>query len=411
MNLKSIREAKAHKTAEARAILAGAENRNLTPEESSKFDTLKAEIEQLEAQESRAQFLEDAERRMSGAVVAGERGNDLEQLEARVSLQRILQAGMEGRALDGAEAEYNRELERRNGRKAQGFYVPMSLLETRVNTTTSGADLVGTDHRADQYIGPLRDALLARRLGVRVLSGLRGDVTIPKHGSSVTTGWVAENSALSASDMTFANVTLAPKHAGCLSEMSRQLIQQSDPSIERLLRDDMAFNIAKAIDAALIHGGGTNEPDGVTATLGTANGTLAGPTWAQALEIIEAVETANALGAHSWVMSPAAKAKLRATLKVTGDAGAGFLLENGQLGGYAVYTTNQAGATANGNNVIFGDWSQVLLGVWSELDVLINPYESTAYARGGVMVRAMATVDVAIRHPEAFVWADNVPSL
>lgn len=413
MNLKSIREAKANKTAEARAILAKAEgeNRNLTAEEAAKFDGLKAEIEALESQEARQQFLEEAERRMAGTVVAGERGNDLEQLESRVSLQRILQAGMEGRALDGAEAEYNREMERRNGRKAQGFYVPMSLLETRVNTTTSAADLVGTDHRADQYIGPLRDALLARRLGVRVLSGLRGDVSIPKHGSSVVTGWVAENSALNASDMTFGKVTLSPKHAGCLSEMSRQLIQQSDPSIERLLRDDLAFNIAKAIDAALIHGGGTNEPDGVTATLGTANGTLAGPTWAQVLEIIEAVETANALGSHSWLMNPAAKAKLRETLKVTGDAGAGFLLENGQLGGYAVHTTNQAGSTSNGNNVIFGDWSQVLLGVWSELDILVNPYESTAYARGGVMVRAMATVDVAIRHPEAFVWVDDVPSL
>src|SRR5690606_11791026 len=244
MSLKTIREAEANQTAEARASLAKAEgeSRNLTADEAASFDKLKSEITELESQEARQQFLEDAERRMSGTVVAGERGNDMEQLESRVSLQRILQAGMEGRALDGAEAEYNRELERRNGRKAPGFYVPMSLLEKRVNKTTNAADLVGTGHRADQYIGGLRDALLARRLGVRVLSGLRGDVTIPKHGSSVTTGWVAENSALNASDMTFASVALAPKHAGCLSEMSRQLIQQSDPSIERLLRDDMSFN-------------------------------------------------------------------------------------------------------------------------------------------------------------------------
>src|SRR5690606_21078426 len=149
MNLKSIREAKANKTAEARTILAKAEgeNRNLTAEEAAKVDGQKAEIEALESKEARQQSHEQTEQRLSGTVVAGERGNDLEQLESRVSLQRILQAGMEGRALDGAEAEYNREMERRNGRKAQGFYVPMSLLETRVNTTTSAADLVGTDHR------------------------------------------------------------------------------------------------------------------------------------------------------------------------------------------------------------------------------------------------------------------------
>lgn len=411
MRLNAIREQKAHKTTEARAILAGAENRNLTAEESAKFDGLKAEIESLEQQEARQQFLEDAERRASGTVIAGNGERDLDDLESRVSVLRIVQAAVEGRALDGAEAEYNAEIARRNGKSAQGVYMPMRAVEKRVNTAASDPELIGTDHRGDQYIGALRDALLARRLGVRVLSGLRGNVSIPKHGTSTVTGWVADNSGLTPSDMTFGNVGLTPKHVGALSEMSRQLIQQSDPSIERLLRDDMSFQIAKAIDSALIVGGGSNEPDGIIATLGTANGTLAGPTWAQVLSIIEEVETANALGNHSWLTTPGAKAKLRDTLKVTGDAGAGFLMEGGQLGGYAVHTTNQVPADSGGNSAIFGDWSQVLLGVWSELDILVNPYSETAYTKGNVLIRAMATCDIAIRHEEAFVWADDVPSL
>lgn len=176
------------------------------------------------------------------------------------------------------------------------------------------------------------------------------------------------------------------------------------------MRDDLSFQIAKAIDRAMIQGGGANEPDGITATLGAANGTLAGPTWAQVLEIIKDVEAANALGAHGWLMGPAAKAKLRGTLKVSGDAGAGFLMDNGQLGGYNVTTSNFVPGDTGTSGVIFGDWSQALLGIWSELDLLVNPYESTAYARGGVMIRAMATVDCAVRHPEAFVWADDVPA-
>ena len=410
MSVKHIREQKAAKTAEARAMLAKAEgeSRNLSTDEAAKFDKLRGDIESLESQEARQQFLEDAERRQSGVVVAGERGDNLRELESRVSVLRIVQAGTEGRALDGAEAEYNREMERRNGKAAQGVYMPMTALEKRVNTTTSGNDLVGTDHRADQYIGALRNSLLARRLGVRVLSGLRGNVSIPKHGTSVTHGWVAENSGLTPSDMTFDNVSMAPKHVGALSEMSRQLIQQSDPSIEALLRDDMSFQLSQAIDKAIIGGGGSNQPDGVIATLATANGTLATPTWAEVLEIIKDVEEANALGNHAWLMNPGAKAKLRAALKVSGDAGAGFLLENGQMAGYSAYTSNQVPGDSGGDSVIFGDWSQVLLGLWSELDILVNPYESTAYARGGVMIRAMATCDVAIRHAESFVWADDV---
>lgn len=413
MQMQAIREARTAKVQEARSLLATAEreNRQLTADESTRFDGLKNAITDLEQQEARQQFLDDAERRQTGTVVHGSAERGLDDLERRVSVLRVVQAATEGKPLTGAEAEFNAEMERRNGRKAQGVYVPMAALEKRVNTTTSADDLVGTDHRADQYIGPLRNSLLARRLGVRVLSGLRGNVTVPKHGTSVTAGWVAENSALTPSDMTFGNATLTPRHVGALSEMSRQLIQQSDPTIESLLRDDLSFQIAQAIDSALIIGGGANEPDGIIATLGTANGTLAGPTWAEVLEVIESVETANALGSHGWLVNPAAKAKLRATLKVSGDAGAGFLLEGGTLADYAVHTTNQVPSDSSGNSVIFGDWSQVMLGVWSELDILVNPYSETAYTKGNVLIRAMATCDIAIRHPEAFVWADDVPSL
>lgn len=413
MSLIAVREQKAAKTAEARALLAKAEGgkRTLTAEESATFDTLKAIITDLESQEARAQFLDDAERRQTGTVIAGNGERNLEQLESRVSVLRIVQAAVEGRALDGAEAEYNAEIARRNGKPVEGVYMPMRAIEKRVNTAASDPELIGTDLRGDQYIGALRNNLLARRLGVRVLSGLRGNVSIPRHGTSTVTGWVADNSALTPSDMTFGNVGLTPKHVGGLSEMSRQLIQQSDPSIEQLLRDDLSFNIAQAIDSALIVGGGANEPDGVIATLGTANGTLAGPTWAQVLAIIEQVETANAIGSHNWLMNPAAKATLRNTLKVSGDAGAGFLMQGGQLGDYPAFTTNQVPSDSGGNSVIFGNWNEVLLGVWDELQIVVNPYAESAYTKGNVLIRAMATCDIAIRHEEAFVWADDVPSI
>ena len=58
--------------------------------------------------------------------------------------------------------------------------------------------------------------------------------------------------------------------------------------------------------------------------------------------------------------------------------------------------------------LIAGDWSQVMLGLWSEVDLLVNPFDSTAYARGGVLVRAMATCDIAVRHPTAFVFAEDI---
>ncbi|MCH6485272.1 hypothetical protein MMG85_17100 [Pseudoxanthomonas sp. LH2527] len=95
MNLQEIRQRKAARTAEARAIVAKAETekRQLTAEESANFATIRANIESLEQDEQRQQFLDDAERRAAGVtVIAGNVGDTIAALESRVSLMRVLQA-------------------------------------------------------------------------------------------------------------------------------------------------------------------------------------------------------------------------------------------------------------------------------------------------------------------------------
>lgn len=407
--IQALREKRAAKTAEARAIVAKAETekRSLTPEEAGSFNTIKAEITDLEAQEQRAQFLADQERRSAGVIITGNGGDNYANLQRQVSVLKVLQASVEGRALSGVEAEYHAETERRTGRKAQGVFIPMAAIEQRVNTTASMPEIVPTDYRADQFIQPLRNRLLARRLGVRVLSGLQGNVVIPKHGTGLSVGWVAENSAVPESDLNPASVTLSPKHAGGVTELSRQLIMQGSPDVEQLVRDDFAFIIAQAIDSALIKGGGANEPLGVLSTAGTQAGSLAALNWASVLAMKLKAETVNA-DAVNWVMSPKAAAKFAGTEKSNGT-GIYLMGDDGKIAGLPAYVTNQVpDVDVDSGYAILGDWSQVMLGIWSEIDLLVNPYAETAYRRGGVLVRAMSTVDVAVRHPEAFVVASDV---
>jgi HK97 family phage major capsid protein len=409
MTLAQIRAARAAKVATARALVTAAETeqRSLTPEQQTQFATLQSEITALEADEQRQQFLDDAERRSAGVVITGNGGDNLATLERSVSVLRVLQAAVEGRALSGAEAEYAAETERRTGRKAQGVFIPMSALETRVNTTGSAPELVGTDHRADQYIQPLRNRLLARRLGVRVLSGLRDNVVIPKHGAGVSVGWVAENAAVPESDINPASVTLSPKHAGGVTELSRQLIIQGSPDVEQLVRDDFAFIVAQAIDSALIKGGGANEPVGVLSAAGIQTASLAALNWANTLAMKTKAELAN-VEASSWLFNPKVAAKFAGTEKSTGT-GIYLMNDEGRIASLQSYTTNQVpDVDVDSGYAILGDWSQVLLGIWSEIDLLVNQYAETAYRRGGVLVRAMSTVDIAIRHPQAFVVANDV---
>lgn len=409
MTIAAIRETRAAKVADMRKLLnvAEVEKRSLNAAEQTAFDAIKTQVQDLEGQEGRAVFLEDCERRALGSPV----DKSLNDLHRSVNVLDVIRAQMEGRALSGAALESHQESERRTGRKAQGVFVPLAALESRAaNTTLTAPELVAVNNRPQDYIEPFRNSLLARRLGVRVLSGLTGNVSIPKHATGNSAGWVAENTALTPSAaMTFDTVTLTPKHAGGVTEMSRQLVQQSSPDIEQLIRNDLSYLLAQAIDSALILGGGANEPTGVLATVGIQTSSLATLTWANILAMLQKRDISNTTAANI-VASMKVKAKLQGTLK-NAASGAGYLMEGGKVADLPAYFSNQVAektGTPNTGRVIAGDWSQAMLGIWSEIDILVNPFAETAYNRGGVLVRAMSTVDIALRHPEAFVVADDV---
>lgn len=153
--LHEIREARAAKVAEARALLDNAQGK-LNADQQKTFDGLKSEITDLEGQEQRAQFIAEAEKRS----MAGAADKPFQSLQGEISILEVLRNAMEGRSQSGAAAEYGKEIERRTGRKPQGLFVPLSALETRVAApidTTTAAELVATNNRADLYVQPLRD--------------------------------------------------------------------------------------------------------------------------------------------------------------------------------------------------------------------------------------------------------------
>ncbi|MBB1471823.1 phage major capsid protein [Luteimonas sp. MC1782] len=402
MTLQEIRQLRAARAAEARAIIAKAEadKRQLSADEVSAFDAIKAIILDLEQQEARQQFVDDIERRQAGVTIHGAGGDNAHTLESRVSLLTVLRAGMEGRALTGPEAEMHAELERRHGvAKHGGILVPLSAFERRATTTANAGELVGTQHRADQYIGPLRNSLLVKALGVRTLSGLTGNVSIPKAGAGLSAGWVSEGQALPESDMDFDSVTLTPHHVGGITEMSRQLIQQSAPAIEDLVRDDLSFAVAQAVDRAIIAGTGANgQPLGIINRAGVQEAVVPGG-WAAVLAIEQMLAAVN-VNPSGWYTTPGVLTALRAVLK-SGSAGSDYLATARTVGELPAVSSNAAPV----DTAILGDWSQVLLGQWGAVEILVNPYAETPYRRGGVLVRAMSTVDVAIRHEQAFVVA------
>jgi HK97 family phage major capsid protein len=425
MNLPALKEQRGAKVGVLKAILAKAETekRDLNDNEQGAFDTGKAELERLERDIRNAEFLAEAERRAHGEPVNGSGDKRFEAELREFSLRKAIASQIPGLNVDaGREVEISRELERRAGRAAQGMLCPNAVFEKRVVTTGlpaggPGANVIGTDWRGDQFIDRLRDAMVVRGLGVRVLDGLVGNVDIPKFKASTTGAWVAENAALSATDPQFEKVSLAPKHVGVMTEVSRNMILQSSPDIEGILRDDFAAQLGAALDKAAIQGGGTNEPVGVLGTAGVTDvpGGTAGLalTYANVVALIGAVAGANALaqGSLGFLTNTKVTTKAATTLKSTADTSSNFIVDPGagMLAGYPLAVTNLVPSNlvkgASGSvcsALIFGAWSEMLIGYWSAFDLLVNPYETTAYSKGNVLVRGMLTADIKLRHPESF---------
>ena len=391
---------------EQRAAIVSRMNEAHQGDNGEEFTTAEKELRAVDAKLDRARKIDAADRVEQGRPINGDAKLDTE-IRSKFSVTRAIAAAA-GLAVDaGFEREVQAELAKRAGKPAQGMYIPTEIFEIRVLTSTTGAELVQTEHRPAEYISALTAATVVRGLGARVLSGLVGNLSIPRETDSPAIGWVAENAALTSDDADFDALTLSPKHAGALTEFSRNMLLQASPDVDGLLRQMLARNLALAIDRAAIKGGGSNEPVGVLATSGIQTITSPG-------SIFEAVADAVAL---ADVENVGARRALLTTPEIRKSAS---LACDGQTQPIGVATVFQNVPTTFSNLVpktlgagaehgfLFGDWTELLIGIWSEIDILVNPFESTAYARGGVSIRAMATVDCAVRHKKAFVSVGGV---
>lgn len=410
MRLQELQERRAGLIAELEALpLDGDESRK-------RFDELRQEVEAADQDIARKAFLLEAERRMAAPA---ERSDSAFERECRqFSLIRAIASQVPDLHVDaGREREVSAELQRRSGRQHQGITVPCQVFESRVLTTVApldgpGGTLIPVDYRPGEFIDILRARLVTRRLGARILSNLTGNVDIPKLTKSAAAGWVAENAAITASDPEFGKVQLRPKHVGAIVEFSRNMLLQSSPDIEQLVRADFAAILGQSIDRAAIQGGGDYEPVGVLETDGIGSVSLATVSWAKVLEFVSDIEAANVEGTLGWLAHPLTVAKLRSTAKIA-DTDSQMIMDGpNELAGYPLISSTLVPTTLgeddNKTALLFGAWGELMIGYWSEFDVLVNPYETTAYSKGNVMVRGMASCDAAVRHPEAFAAAVDV---
>jgi HK97 family phage major capsid protein len=342
-------------------------------------------------------------------------------LERSFSVTRAVSDYLSVGRLSGREKEISDELNKRASRSPTGFYMPLAALEERTHlagTPTAGGNLIGTDYMPDQFISPFRKKARVVDLGATVLPNLVGNVELPRQDTKMAGEWVGEDTGATETDLTFSKVSMSPKTVTGNMSWSRQMATQGLPEMENLLRGELLTQLGLSLDFASIHGtGSSNMPRGILATSGIgsvpigANG--GAPTLDHLIDLESALTTVD-VDEDGWayltnpkVMAVLKKLKTSTgeylwTAAMNGDRSAA----PGRINGYGIASTTQVASTltkGSGSNlsaVIFGNWRDLVIGMWSGVDIVVDPFTYSNVGR--VRISGFLSADISVRHASSF---------
>jgi HK97 family phage major capsid protein len=343
---------------------------------------------------------------------------------SRYSLMKVLRSIVHPEDPNArAAAAFEREVSDTVGKRLESgslmgsWYIPAEVLTrplgreaaTRALATvpgSAGGYAVGVDNLG--FIDILRARSVARRLGARLLSGLTGNVTFAAGVGSPSVTWQGgENVNVPAADQTLAQIAMTPKTAITVTDVSEQLLRQTDGTAEAFVMADLAAGVAVAVDYAAINGTGGAQPIGIKNTAGVTTGQAADTfSYAKALDFIKVAGEASAiLGNPAWVTNTAGAliAMQRQRFASTDSPlWTGSPLD-GLLTGFPAASSEQLAS----GNIIFGSWDELVIGEWGVLELRADR-GGTRFNQAQVGIRAMWMVDVMIRRPKAFVVGTNL---
>jgi len=256
---------------------------------------------------------------------------EVQQYSVLKAIRAAYSNNWKGAGLEFEAHTFLRDRDNLQQRENNSIFVPMDVqLRTPASygqrdfNVAGAGDLVGTDHLGGSFIDLLRNQSVVMRAGATRLTGLRGNVAIPKATGATTAYWLeTETTAITESQPTIGQLLLSPKNVAALTELSHQMMQQGDPSAEALVMNDLAATVALAADIGALQGDGlAGAPTGIinTANIGTFLGTALD--YAAVLGAQEDLVKANAdrLGNIAYVCDPATTTKMKTRVKFDGTA-------------------------------------------------------------------------------------------
>jgi HK97 family phage major capsid protein len=341
------------------------------------------------------------------------------------SLAKVIREIGNHSGVSGFEAEVHEELRALNRQyDPLGTYVPAEVLSRR-DLSVSGSAVTVQTSVEPEVIPFLRFKTVTGRLGATLLTDLTGgNWQLPRAIGTGGAAWLAETGGASTAEASFDQITLSASRISADSIVSKQLVAQAQPDIERFLVGELSQAIATEVDRVALNGSGVApQPTGILNLPVNPAGSYAynarspniafgGPaSWPTVLQFETTIDEGAQVhndASYGWCAGNGVRQKWMATTKV--GTYPSFLWEqpdneiDGRVAGRKAVNSSQMPA----NSIIFGRWSDVIIASWAALEILVNPYTYAISAKHLITVNLFAAVN--FRYSSAFVTSSDSAS-
>jgi HK97 family phage major capsid protein len=436
--LKMLLEQRADKETAFETLVNAAKGRELTEAETKQLSELETEMEALDAEIKTLEAIEKRAAKIAGKAVGAPQDNASEEKELKrysyvKAFADIRNNGKGLGSVQGFEKEIAEEAIK-EAREAGVEPVGNILIPSRrvkygsdkrlLDVATEVADLVRTEYKP--MIPSLQINPVVDKLGITKYTGLKGNIKIPRSTNEATFAWETENSSADEFTLTFDSIDLSPKRLAGYTDVSGQMLVQSNEITEAYLRSKIEYGIAAAIDTAFINGAtGGNNPVGIlnysgvnVISLGSSGGDI---TYAALVAMVAAVLADNGREGNSgFLMNTNGFASLSLTPMQTNGVEGNFILKPGMtdLWGRKYIVSNfvpsdLTESTSGLSGLIYSsNWKSAILATWGGVGILFDPYTQALVNKLRIVVNTYADVD--LEHPEEFAvikdWNTTLPA-
>lgn len=368
--INELKELRAQKFARQQELVTAFKDANhtTTDEEKAEFDTLAGEIETLdqdirikgfEASVARGASHIDGNSSAAGAASRGPTGfvkkEDPEDkfqgqsftrlIIARAAAFAALKDGNPVSAADIAQARWGKT----HPKLVQ--YIRTAVAGGGTGSGEWGAELAQSDTRYNgDFVNFLYSMTVFDRLPLREIPAR---VHVKGQDGAATGYWVGESKAIPVSKPDFSDVELLPLKVGAIATLSKELVMDSQPSAEMLVRDSLAQASAQRVDTTFLSAAAASagvSPAGLLNGLSAfaPSGTDEAAVRADFQSLVQPFIQAHNAGGLVHVMTPSLALAISLLTNALGQyMFPGVLETGGTLLGRPVFT---------GDNVTAGDW-------------------------------------------------------